>query len=99
MTAQEKMPTIEHRVRAFVAENYQYHEAAATLADTDSFLGAGLIDSMGILELVTFVEEKFGVRVADDEVVPANLDSIAGVSALVRRKLAARAGEGLANAG
>ncbi|QDU24189.1 acyl carrier protein [Urbifossiella limnaea] len=92
MLTQEKTTTIEQRVRAFVADNYQFGGTAATLADTESFLGAGLIDSMGVLELVTFVEDTFGVRVADDEVVPANLDSIAGVAALVRRKLPADEG-------
>lgn len=97
MQTQETATTIEQRVRAFVADNYQFSAAAATLADTDSFLGVGLIDSMGVLELVTFVEDTFGVRVADDEVVPANLDSIAGVAALVRRKLPA--GEGARRAG
>lgn len=92
MQTQETATTIEQRVRTFIADNYQFGGAAATLADTESFLGAGLIDSMGVLELVTFVEDTFGVRVADDEVVPANLDSIAGVAAMVRRKLAAGAG-------
>jgi acyl carrier protein len=53
---------------------------------------------MGILELVTFIEEHFEVRVADDEVVPDNLDSIASVSAFVKRKLAAKKSEGATDA-
>ena len=78
-------------VRQFVAENYLYQEGDASLADTDSFLAKGIINSMGILELVTFLESTYPIRVADDEVVPDNLDSIRQVAAYVRRKLAAAA--------
>ncbi len=87
----EVAASVRQQVRAFVADNYQYREGAASLADSDSFLMNGIIDSMGILELVTYVEEAFGIRVADDEVVPDNLDSIAGVSNFVKRKLGAPA--------
>lgn len=90
--------SIEPAVRAFLAENYLYRGGADSIADTDSFLGQGLIDSMGILELVAFLEQTYSIRVADDEVVPENLDSIRRVSDYVRRKLAAN-GVGAAHAG
>ncbi len=54
-------------------------------ADT-SFLDAGIIDSVGVLELLQFLEDEFKVRVADDELIPANLDSINSVVGFLIRK-------------
>jgi len=62
------------------------------LAGTDSFLDAGVIDSTGVLELVGFLETRYGIVIQDDEVVPANLDSIARAAAFVRGKVAKREG-------
>jgi acyl carrier protein len=45
-----------------------------------SFLDTGLIDSTGVLELVDFLEEQFGIAVEDSELVPENLDSISNLS-------------------
>ena len=57
------------------------------LKDTDSFLENGIIDSTGVLELVSFLEEKFGIEVADEELIPENLDSITNVVNYLQRKL------------
>jgi acyl carrier protein len=75
-------------VRGFIANNFLYGEAEESLADDTSFLATGMIDSTGILELVTFLEHTFGIRVEDDEVVPENLDSLGRITAYVARKLA-----------
>jgi acyl carrier protein len=83
------MTDVDATVRTFIADNYLYREGIGSIADTDSFLTRGIIDSMGILELVTFLESTFGISVTDDEVVPENLDSVARVAAYVRRKLGA----------
>jgi acyl carrier protein len=80
---------IEARVRAFVAENFLYAAGGATLGAEDSFIAKGLLDSTGVLELVTFLEKTFGIAVADGEMVPENLDSIAAVARYVREKRAA----------
>lgn len=77
---------IKTAVREFVVENFLYRDGAEGLADTDSFLEGGLIDSTGVLELVTFLESSFGIRISDPEVVPENLDSVERVAAFVRRK-------------
>jgi acyl carrier protein len=89
MSNQSHATEIESAIRSFLAENYLYRGGADSIADTDSFLGQGLIDSMGILELVAFLEQTYSIRVADDEVIPENLDSIRRVSDYVRRKLSA----------
>jgi len=71
------------RLRQFVASNFY---VPGTLDDSMSFLQHGILDSTGVLELVTFVEDEFGIAVADDELVPANFDSIAALSAFITRK-------------
>ncbi|MDY7039055.1 MAG: acyl carrier protein [Thermodesulfobacteriota bacterium] len=72
-------------VRMFVMENFLF-DNEATLIDTASFLDEGIIDSTGILELVSFIEERFRITVADDELIPENLDSVANVVNYLERK-------------
>lgn len=79
---------IKTTVREFIAENFHYRGEIESLSESDSLLEAGLIDSMGVLELVTFLESTFSIQVADEEVVPENIDTIGGVVAYVRRKRA-----------
>jgi acyl carrier protein len=57
------------------------------LANDDSFLDRGIVDSMGVLELVGFLEESYGIKVQDQELIPANLDSIDNVVKFLERKL------------
>ena len=75
-------------VRRFIAENFLFREDIESLPEDASFLEAGIIDSTGVLELVCFLETTYGIQVADDEMLPQNLDSIRAVSAYVRRKTA-----------
>lgn len=77
----------ETKVRAFIEDNFLFRSDDAALAADASLLDAGLIDSTGILELVGFLEGTFGIVVADAEIVPANLDSIAAIAAYVDGKL------------
>ena len=72
-------------VRQYVVENFLFGEDG-NLEDTSSFLETGIIDSTGILELVSFLEETFGISVADEELVPENLDSIANIVAYLQKK-------------
>ncbi|WP_258868246.1 acyl carrier protein [Alkalilimnicola ehrlichii] len=58
----------------------------AALADDDSFLEQGIIDSTGIMEVIFFLEEEFGIRVDDDELIPENLDSVNRIARFVQRK-------------
>ena len=72
-------------IRQFIIENFLFEEDP-TLKEETSFLESGIIDSTGILELVSFLEEKFGISVADEELVPENLDSIGNVVAYLKKK-------------
>lgn len=74
-------------VRRFIEETYLLGQTDPP-GDHESFLDGGLLDSTGVLQLVAFIEETYGVDVADEEVTPDNLDSIEKVAAYVGRKLA-----------
>ena len=87
--------TIENRIREFILKNLYFVEDHV-LGDKDSFLSEGVIDSMGSLELVAFVESAFHIKVEMSEVVVKNFDSVGQLAGFVRRKLAA-AGQGTAN--
>jgi acyl carrier protein len=83
---------MQNEVRQFVIDNFLFGQSDRQLDDSDSFLESGIIDSTGVLELIAFIETKYQVSIADDELVPANLDSIERVSAFIERKLQAKAG-------
>ncbi len=76
---------VKTRLREFVQKTF-YLSDPTSFDDTTSFLDRGIIDSTGVLELVTFVEGEYGLAVADEDMVPANFDSIAALAAFVARK-------------
>lgn len=78
---------IEADIRAFIADNFLFRENRAELDPSESLLEAGLIDSTGVLELVAFLESRFGIQVTDAEMVPENLDSVRALVTYVRGKL------------
>jgi acyl carrier protein len=73
-------------IREFIVENFLFGNDDGLQNDT-SFLEEGIIDSTGVLELVTFLEETYEIQVEDDELIPENLDSIDNVAAYVERKM------------
>lgn len=77
---------IEKTIRSYILENFLFTDDEAALDSEQSFIGAGLIDSTGILEIILFVEETFGIKVFDEEMVPENLDSVTNLVAFVKRK-------------
>lgn len=72
-------------VRNFIVDNLFFGEDNG-LEENTSFLENSIIDSTGILELVTFLEETFGIEVEDEEMIPENLDSIANVVQYLTKK-------------
>jgi acyl carrier protein len=74
------------RVREFIASMF-IGETSKPLEDEDSLLELQIVDSTGFLELVGFLETEFGIRVADEEMVPENLDTLAGIDRFLARKL------------
>ena len=77
-------------VRKFVIDNFLFGDTERVLADSDSLLEHEVVDSTGIMELVFYLEETYGIEVDDSELIPANLDSIGKVANFVHRKTESR---------
>jgi acyl carrier protein len=75
------------KVRAFVTSNF-YVADPAKLQDAESLLDSGIIDSTGVLEVIGFIEDNFGLTVEDHEMLPENLDSIERIASFIQRKQA-----------
>jgi len=73
------------QIRSFLEENFLYGEEGV-LKDGDSFLDSGILDSTGVLQLIAFLAETYGITVADEDVTPDNLDSIDKILAYLSRK-------------
>lgn len=81
------MTDIRQQIATFIVDNMLLGRPL-DVASVASFLDAGIIDSTGVLELVRYLEETWGIEVADEEIVPDNLDSLAKLTAFVTRKRA-----------
>jgi len=88
MTKQPDDIQIEEHIRDFVARSLLYSDTGFTYADDASFLQEGILDSLGVMELVAFVQETFDVKVYQQEVTTAHFDSVAKLAAFVRQKQA-----------
>ena len=82
------MERLTQELRAFIVENFLFGDETApfSFSDDDSFQERGLVDSTGILELVCHLQEKYVIDIADDELVPDNLDSLSKVARFIERK-------------
>lgn len=79
--------SIETQIRNYILENFLYTSDQGKLKNTDSFLEDGIVDSTGILELLMFVEETFGIHVEDEEVLPENFDSVERLKRYIQMKM------------
>lgn len=88
------MSSIEPELRQYVLDKLLFGRTEVELRGDASFLESGIIDSTGVLELVAFLEEKFQVKVEDEDLIPANLDSVNAITRFVEKKLAISVGSG-----
>ncbi len=79
------MEKIKTKIRSFIIENFLFGDDNGLKEDT-SFLDEGIIDSTGVLELVTYLEEEFEIEVEDEELIPENLDSINNIAVYLEGK-------------
>lgn len=93
------MQSIAQDLRAFVSERFLFGDGSAALGADDSFLEKGIIDSTGVMELVAHIEQQYAIKVADEELVPDNLDSLGRLTQFVIRKLEAKGESGHAGRG
>jgi len=72
-------------IREFIVDNFLFGDGSQ-LHDDSSFLQESIIDSTGILEVISFLEKQFPIKINDDEILPENLDSLNNISAFLKRK-------------
>jgi acyl carrier protein len=75
----------------FIEKSLVGEDRKVKVTDTTPLIEDGLIDSMGLMQIVSFLEERAGVRVPDDEVTPENFESINAIDQLVERLQSRRA--------
>jgi acyl carrier protein len=81
------MESREQEIRQFIVDNFLFGQKDAKLSSDDSFLDKGIIDSTGVLELVSHLEKAYRIKVDDADLVPANLDSLRNIVKFLDRKL------------
>lgn len=77
---------LENQIRRFIAEHFFIQGGETAVSVDMSFMESRIMDSTGVLEFVAFLESTFGITVEDDELTPANLDSVCLAAAYVERK-------------
>ena len=76
---------VESEVRSYLLENHLFSSDQSQLLNDESLLDKGIIDSTGILEVVMFLESRFGVTITDNEMLPGNFDSVNNIVRFVQR--------------
>ncbi len=79
--------SVQHEIRNYIIDKILFGDAGRIDPDI-SFQESGILDSTGFLELIAFIEERFGINIADEELVPEHLDTLRKMSSFVERKLA-----------
>lgn len=80
------MEEIKSEIKAYIIENFLFGDTETVIEDDDSFMESGILDSTGILELITFIEERYDIKLDDEELLPENLDSLNNLEAFINRK-------------
>lgn len=74
-------------LRKYIVENFLPSSGLNAINESDSFMEKGILDSTGILELIAFIENEFGIEVEDEEIIPDNLDSLEKVAFFFRKEI------------
>lgn len=78
------------QIKAFIIENFLFNAEGSSLGDDESFLDSGVVDSTGILEVVAWIEETFGIMVPDADLLPENFDTVQRLAAYMHRSAEAQ---------
>jgi len=86
------MPTLDQKttrseIKNFIIDSFMFGQQDQTFSDSDSFMEKGIVDSTGILELTSFIEDKYEFAIEDDEMTPENLDSIDNLVKFIAKKM------------
>ena len=81
------MENIKQDIREYIVDHFLFGDDGNSFTDQDSFMEHGILDSTGILDVILFVEENYGVKVDDDEIIPENLDSLDNLESFIKKKM------------
>lgn len=84
---------LNDELRQFVIENFLFGKPYKGFADDDSFIEHGIIDSTAVMELIAFLEERYRLKLQDQDLIPENLDSINGLAQFVESRVRPISGE------
>src|SRR6202140_3422679 len=79
--------SLKDELREFVTDNFMFGKPYEGFADDHSFIDRGIIDSTAVMELVAFLEERYRIKLQDQDLIPDNLDSIDGLARFVASRL------------
>ena len=80
------MNAVLEKTRAYIQENYLYMRPDFELNNDDQLLRKGIVDSMGVVEILDFIRDEFGVEIEDDEITEENLGSLTAIAEFVGAK-------------
>ncbi len=80
---------IKRQIIDFITSNFLFDNTETVLDEKQSLLETGVIDSTGVLELIAFIEETYGIKIEDEEIIPENLDTIQDITYFINQKLSA----------
>jgi len=83
---------LNRELASFIEKNLIGEDRGATVSDDTQLIEEGIVDSMGLMQIVAFLEERTGVRVSDDDVTPDNFETVKAITQLVERIKSRRAG-------
>ena len=78
--------SFESSIRQFITEDMLFNADGFDYGDDDSLLEAGIVDSLGVMELVTFMDRKYQINVPPEDISPENFDSVKRLAAYIRRR-------------
>jgi len=82
------MADIKQEIREFIIEHYLAGHAKEPLKDSDSFLDKGIVDSIGVIELISFIQDRYGIKVSVPEIQPENIDTLNNLEKFINSKKA-----------
>ncbi len=77
---------VREEIRSYVLDNYLFTDDQSKLEDDNSFLETGILDSNGVMEIIFFLEDEYGVAISQEEMIPENLDSVSRIVKFVEAK-------------
>ena len=84
--AKDGRMVVNEKIRTFIVDNFLFGDGS-NLANDTSFLEERIIDSTGILQIISYIEEEFDIKINDEEIIPENLDSLSNITVFLNRKL------------